>query len=83
MKDIFKKLLCRHNYAIIDTVETLYGTNKHGDLHIFTDLLECTKCGKRRVVSPYSLLVPELYMKRFKLWEKYQMDIGQFSRDGE
>jgi len=80
MSNFLKHIFCKHNYKIITTIKTIYEYNSGTQSNIYTDLLECKNCGKRKILYTYDLLVPSIYRKYFKLWENYQMDIGEFDK---
>ena len=74
IKEFFERLFCKHKYKI-DVVKHKYTGNDENSKEACTYFLECTECGKRKVIPSGWLTYSSQSKELFRLWEKKEMDI--------
>jgi hypothetical protein len=77
MIKFFERLFCKHKYKI-DVVKHKYTRNDGNseEAHTHTYFLECTECGRRKVVLSEWVTYPSQAKELFRLWKRREIEIG-------
>lgn len=67
MKEWLKQLLCKHKYTVAGTILFKGYT---------TYFLECTTCGKRKVVKSSNVSYSKQLKDIFKMWKNKEVEIN-------
>lgn len=74
IKEFFERLFCKHKYKI-DVVKHKYTGNDGNSKEACTYFLECTKCGRRKVVPAGWMTYSSQTKELFRLWKRREIEV--------
>lgn len=75
MTKFIKQLFCNHKYNYLGHLKYYFVWDDGTRTVIPTKFLECSKCGKRKIIRDDKFYYKETQLKIFKLWLKGQIEL--------